>query len=105
MPAKKKVEKKSKSKSKGERKYVLDSVLVINNAATMYGQLNALLEANMDISIDASSVEMADTSIMQLLLAFVKKLQTNDLKVTWRNPSNELLSRAAMLDLTDELGF
>lgn len=96
---------KKKDTSNGERKYVLDPVLVINNAHTMHEQLMALINAKKNVVIDASAVEMADTSILQLLLAFVKKLHAEDLKVTWINPSNELLSRAKILDLTEKLGL
>lgn len=104
--AKKKAAKKSaKNASGGERKYVLDSVLVINNAHTMHGQLSALINTKKNIVIDASSVEMADTSIFQLLLAFVEKINENNLKVTWMKPSKELISRADMLDLTEKLGL
>jgi len=106
---KKKALKKSGNKktdaSTGERKYVLDSVLVINNAQTIHGQLTALINAKQNIVIDASSVEMADTSILQLLLSFVKKIHTQNLKVRWENPSHELLSRAEMLDLKERLGL
>lgn len=91
--------------SNGERKYVLDSVLVINNAHTMHGQLTALINAKKNVVIDASAVEMVDTSILQLLLVFVKKLHAENLKATWMNPSNEFLSRAKILDLTEKLGL
>lgn len=94
---------KKKDASNGKRKYVLDSVLVINNAHTMHEQFIALIKTKKNVVIDASSVEMVDTSILQLLLAFVKKLHAEDLKVSWMNPSNELLSRAEMLNLTEKL--
>jgi len=53
---------------------VLDSIITINDAQTMYTQLNSLLELKQDITIDASAVEMLDTAILQLLLAFVNKI-------------------------------
>jgi anti-anti-sigma regulatory factor len=94
---------KNKDVSSGERRYVLDSVLVINNSNTIHGQLNALINAKKDIVIDASSVEMTDTSVLQLLLAFVKKLHAEGLKVTWVSPSRELLNRAEILGITEQL--
>lgn len=103
-PAGKKTEKKEGG-SGGERKYTLDSVLVINNAQTIHGQLNALVDAGKNVVIDASAVEMADTCVLQLLTAFVMKLQAEDLKATWLDPSSELLSRAKMLDLSEKLGL
>ncbi|MCH8162531.1 MAG: STAS domain-containing protein, partial [Proteobacteria bacterium] len=50
---------------------ILDSIITINDAQTMYTQLRSLLESKQDITIDASAVEMLDTAILQLLLAFV----------------------------------
>lgn len=103
--AAKKTAKKKSDSAGGERKYILDSVLVINNAQTIHGQMTALVKAKQDIVIDGSTVEMADTSILQLLLAFVKKIQADGKKVTWMSPSSELISRAEMLNLKDQLGL
>jgi anti-anti-sigma regulatory factor len=96
---------KKKNVATEERSYTLDAVLVINNAHMIYGQLNTLIDAKKDILIDASSVEMVDTSILQLLLSFVLKQQQQSLKVSWLNPSSELLTRAKMLDVANQLGL
>lgn len=97
--------KRQKASGSQDRKFVLDSVLVINNASTMHGQLNALVKAGSNIIIDAESVEMVDTSILQLLLSFVYKLKSLDLSVKWINPSKEFIKRAEILALKTQLGL
>lgn len=98
---KKKVEKKTPAVR--ENLITLKSVLAINDAKTMSGELHQKLDANKNITIDAASVEMVDTAILQLLLSFVRKLRANGLTVSWNNPSKELVNRVEMLNLTDLL--
>jgi len=84
---------------------VLDSIITINDAQTMYTQLNSLLELKQDITIDASEVEMLDTAILQLLLAFVNKIKAQNRQVVWIKPSEEMINRAIMLNLNAGLGL
>jgi len=84
---------------------VLDSIITINDAQTMYTQLNSLLELKQDITIDASAVEMLDTAILQLLLAFVNKIKAQNRQVVWTKPSEEMVNRATTLRLQAELGL
>ncbi len=88
-----------------ENKIVLKTVLAISDAATLYAELGKKLETENDISIDASAVEMVDTAILQLLLAFVKKSQLHNVVVKWVKPSREFLSRSETLNLTMLLGL
>ena len=82
----------------------LDSVAVINNAKALH-QVLADIDNNCDVNIDASSVEMIDTAVLQLLFAFVKKVQSGHHKVSWDNPSDEFVSRAELLGLSQHLGI
>ena len=103
------VEKNKKSTSKNPARagstIVLKVVLAINDAKALHTELGEKLEAKKDISIDASAVEMADTAILQLLLAFVQKSQLQNLAVKWINPSQEFLNRSETLNLTGMLGL
>ncbi len=83
----------------------LDSVLVINDVQTMYAQLDTMLESKQNIIIDASAVEMLDTAMLQLLLAFVIKIKAQNREVIWIKPSAEMISRAATLNLQARLGL
>ena len=107
---KKKVAKKnqkpmSKKPVKAGNKIVLKAVLAINDAKALYVELGKKLETKKDISIDASAVEMVDTAILQLLLAFTQKSQLQNIAVKWVKPSQEFLSRSETLNLTKLLGL
>ena len=88
-----------------EAKINLDSVLVINDAQTMYTRLGALLESKQDITIDASAVEMVDTAILQLFFAFTVKVKSQNREVIWIKPSDEMMSRVTTLNLQAGLGL
>jgi|GEM_PF-840025 len=109
----KKAKGKTKQKSKiqkekiktDETRLVLDSIITINDAQTMYTQLNLLVKLKQDITIDASAVEMLDTAILQLLLAFVNKIRAQNREVVWSKPSEEMINRATTLNLQAGLGL
>lgn len=107
---KKKIVKKSHKsmsrKSAGAgNKIVLKAVLAINDAKSLYAELSKKLEIKKGISIDASAVEMVDTAILQLLLAFVQKSKLQNIAVEWVKPSHEFFSRSETLNLTSMLGL
>lgn len=94
----------SKKPARAGSKIVLKVVLAISDAKALHTELGEKLEAKKDVSIDASSVEMVDTAILQVLLAFIKKAQLQSMAVKWINPSQEFLSRSETLNLTGVLG-
>lgn len=111
-PAKKPVTRKkknnsttSKSTKNASNKLSLNTVLAINDVKRLYAELSKFPGTKKNILIDASKVEMVDTAILQVLLAFVKKAQVQDVSVTWVEPSQEFMNRAEMLDLTGLLGL
>ena len=91
---------------KKPKSVVLESVLVINSASDTRGKYADLLNEQSDeIVIDASSVEMIDTAMLQLLYAFVNDLKARNTKVIWKNPSSELIDRSRLLGLVDKMGI
>ena len=82
----------------------LEAVVVINNAKSLYQELNQLTR-NSNVNIDASAVEMIDTAVLQLLYAFVMQAQSSSHTVNWTNPSKEFVSRAKLLGLTRHMGI
>ena len=88
-----------------ENSLVMGSIITINDAQAMYTQLNSMLESKQDITIDASAVEMLDTAILQLLLAFVNKIRAQNREVVWIKPSEEMINRATTLNLQAGLGL
>lgn len=114
-PAKKSAAKKKtigKNKRSASKKTVragneinLKAVLSISDAKTLYAEFGKKLESNKNILINASAVEMVDTAILQLLLAFIQKSQLQNIAVEWVKPSKELISRSETLNLTRMLGL
>jgi len=84
---------------------LLESVLVIDEAMQLHKKLGSCINQKNDVIIDASGVNMIDTAMLQLLTVFVTKLKNVGLKVIWKNPSEELINRATLLDLQKQLGL
>lgn len=95
----------ARSSAKPGNKIALNSVLAINDAKMLYVELDNMLKVKKNISIDASAVEMVDSAILQVLLAFIKKAQLQSIGVTWVKPSKEFVSRSEILNLIDALGL
>ena len=94
----------SADRSLGTHTLTLDSVVVINNAKSLYKTLAEIAD-NSDVTIDASAVEMIDTAVLQLLFAFTRKVQAGNHQLSWKNPSEEFVSRADLLGLSQHLGI
>jgi len=71
----------------------------------LHKKLGSYINQKNDVVIDASGVNMIDTAMLQLLTVFVTKLKNEGLKVIWKNPSEELINRATLLDLQKQLGL
>lgn len=112
MVTRKKQSKKSKVTKKVAKKTVqkdetitLDSILVIEDAMQLHQQLVGLVEKKTEITINAKAVNMIDTAILQLFTSFVMTLKKQNIKVTWKDPSEELVNRATLLNLEKQLEF
>ena len=89
-----------KKSNENETSLILNTVQVINEAATLRESLKRLSEEKQTVTIDASQVEMIDTAAFQLLIAFVVTMNKKSQKFIWKDPSKEFLERASLLDLT-----
>ena len=96
---------KQRNVSESRDALVLDPVLTINDARKLYQNLGELLENNDSITIDASSVEMVDTAMLQLLLAFAEKTRSSNKSLHWINPSQVLIGRAEALNVSEKMVF
>lgn len=80
----------------------LEPVSIINNAESIYQELEQI-NADTDVNIDASEVEMIDTAVFQLLYAFVIKIQSSSHRVNWIKPSEEFIGRAKLIGLSSHM--
>ena len=94
-----------KSENNRGEQIILDPVLVIDNVKKLYEQFNSVIQKNRKVVVNASAVEMIDTAVLQLLIAFILKLQNQGIKISWIKPSKELISRAELLALKEYLNF
>lgn len=95
----------AEAKTKASNRLVLESSLVINNASVFYESLKKLAADEQTIEIDASKVEIIDSAILQLLFAFVLDLSEKHISLSWHKPSENLLHKASILGLTENLGL
>lgn len=95
-------EKKSASK-KNKSDFVLGTVMVINEVKLLHKKLTELSVSKETVTLDASKIEMIDTAVIQLLLAFVSTMNNRSVDIKWKNPSQAFLERASILNLTDVL--
>jgi ABC-type transporter Mla MlaB component len=79
--------------------------LDITQADKLQKRLLAALEKGTDIELAGDQVERADTAGLQLLLAFYRTATHQGASITWKNPSEALLSSAKRLGLASELGL
>ena len=104
-PKKKKVKQLESEPSKTLNRLELESSIVINNAGDMFESLKQLAASGQDIEIDASKVEIIDTAMLQLFFAFVLDLKEKNIKLSWHEPTDNLLNKASILGLTEQLGL
>ena len=84
---------------------VLESSLVINKASDFHEILKKLSATGQDVEIDASKVEIIDSAILQLILSFIISLKDKGVKLSWHKPTENLLNKASVLGLTEDLGL
>ena len=84
---------------------VLDTDMTINGARDLHVKLIGLSKSKDTVVIDASRIEMIDTAIFQLLLAFVITMNNLKTDLIWKEPSEQFIERATILDLIDALSL
>lgn len=79
--------------------------LDITQAEKLQKRLLAALEKNCDIELTGESVDRADTAGLQLLLALHKAVKQQGTTITWKHPSETLITTAQRLGIATELGL
>ncbi|SFR49686.1 lipid asymmetry maintenance protein MlaB [Thiomicrospira sp. ALE5] len=82
----------------------LPESLTIQNVQAEYTRLGeALLGLEGGITLQADQVQNVDTAGLQLLVAFVTRVQREGQALTWQDPSDSLIKNAENLGLTEFL--
>ena len=103
--AKKKQKTKAEVKSVSNNKLILESSMVINNAAEFYKTLTEYTVNDQAVEIDASKVEIIDSAMLQLIFAFSLSLKEKGVKLSWYKPTESLLNKSSILGLSEQLGL
>ena len=82
---------------------ILGPVVSIAEVKNLYMHLQAYIDTEGDIYVDASRVQMLDMAGLQLLLVFVLELEKSQRTVHWQNPSPVFRQAAELMDLSGSL--
>lgn len=84
---------------------VLAGILSIAEAEAMHQKLSAVLDANIDISIESEDLGRVDAAGAQLLYAFMKDAKARSISVTWKSVSDALLETTTILGISEGMAF
>ena len=84
---------------------MLDTSLNIADVATLQETLKCYVDSDQDLTLDGSQVESIDTVSMQLFVAFVRQLESNNCVIIWQEPSAAICKTAELLGLGDDLSL
>jgi len=82
----------------------LPSAFNIQSAARMHEQLQALLQGQKRVVIDAQHVNSIDTAALQLLVVFRQEALQSNIEMRITAPSEQFVAAARLLDVADLLG-
>lgn len=83
----------------------LGEVLDISTVSELKSKLVAVLENQGSVVLEANEIEKADTSALQVLMAFVQDARVQKQNVKWYQPSQALIRSADFIGLRELLGF
>jgi len=83
----------------------LDANLDIASAGKLHSKLMKSVNRGVNVNLYAARVVKIDTAALQLLFACVKQVRDNGNTVNWHEPSEALLSSAALTGLSEYLGL
>jgi anti-anti-sigma regulatory factor len=78
---------------------LLEAVLGIADAQTLYEKLSAVLAFTTPVVLDGSRVERLDAAAMQVLACFCRAARERGLAISWQSPSSGLQQAAQWLGL------
>lgn len=77
----------------------------IVKAEELHAQMESLIQSGVDVEIQSSNVEQIDTSALQLLYSFHQALEQDQRKVSWPDPSEQVVATAKLLGIDAHIGI
>ena len=84
---------------------VLDEVMTIAKVEGLYTALEDAFQNGRKTKIIAANVSRVDTSVLQVLIAFIARMKAGGVSVTWGGQSDGFMAGVNMLGLENELNF
>ncbi|WP_196137319.1 lipid asymmetry maintenance protein MlaB [Aliikangiella sp. G2MR2-5] len=81
----------------------LGGALDIMNVAGLKARLEGALAKNLSVVLISDKVEKADTAGLQLIYAFIQKVEKNGYRVNWQKPSDALIQASEILGMQEAL--
>lgn len=82
---------------------MLENIQDISKSEELKENMLNMVKSSKQINIDASMVARIDGSALQLLCGLFQYAKTNDIKLSWVDPSDALLSSIEFMNLGEEL--
>lgn len=83
----------------------LGTALDIVHVAGLKKRLITAMDKELPVVLVAEKVEKADTAGLQLIFAFIQKVNQNGHQVSWQKPSDSLLQTSEILGLKQALNL
>lgn len=80
-------------------------MLTIAHATEFRDKLDKALEKSSNIELEAEDVKKVDTAGMQLLIALCREVEELHGKISWKKPSDVLVSAITTLGLKQHITF
>ena len=81
----------------------LGTALDIVHVAALKKRLATALDKALPVVLVAEKVEKADTAGLQLIYAFIQKVNQKGFQVSWQKPTDSLLQTSEILGLSEVL--
>ena len=81
----------------------LGNALDIMHASGLKTRLTTALAKNMPVVLISDKIEKADTAGLQLIYAFIKKVEHNGHSITWQKPSATLYQACELLGMSQAI--
>ena len=81
----------------------LGNALDIMHASALKTRLTTALAKNMPVVLISDKIEKADTAGLQLIYAFIKKVELQGSTVTWQKPSDMLYQACEILGMSNAI--
>jgi len=84
---------------------VLEGTLGIAETEALHRRFSAILQAQLDMSIDCKNLNRVDAAGVQLLYALMKEAKARSIGLQWVNVSDVLKEAAKLMGLAEMMGF